>query len=700
MSKETAVGNENQNNFKKHLANLKSGIGSIVCISGEQAYGKTYLMQQFETLSSGREYEAIPVLVECQTPIGNFSLGNIQPLLPFTKAIIKLNENKEFSAKKLLALNIGMTALASIPLIGDVFYATKEITRDLRQYKNDIKAREVQSKTHVSSGSAEYYEKICFIADKKHLVILIDDFHYADAQSIELLDLFAGNISKIPVIIVVSYRKSVIQSHASPLHGFIRKYIETGKFDEIELEPLSIGQVGLLCKSKLPAYIQNRKFEGWLIEQSLGVPGVIIEYLKYFINNPPMRADGTFNEDFLDTKFMPSSVHNAFSQTIEKLSDEERNTLAVCSAEGREFTSLVVSELLKCDVLTTIKKLRSLQHKTDIFKSIGAHFRYGVKTTVYRFTQAFYHSYFEKTLEYEEHVALHGQIAALLKTKYNESDEMIREEIAPFIAAHSAEAGDDSTAKEMLLASAQYAQKYGNADVIKETYDTFSNIGTKTTQENENSEADNLFFSEVIKSMEPSYENSLQELQDGNEEGKPTGTKIDFEFSSSRKAVIKEFLAGHFEQAAELALALITNHNDAMNPYEKSQLFSFAGRAYSESENWQDAERYCTEALSVLEENNSQSVNQDIRPALFAESLAANAIAVLRATRGSRGESLEILRKLASKSDNLATELQLLTMINIGNILENNDPLEARKYITAAKEISNKLNFSTLSAEI
>ena len=420
--------------------------GSIICLSGETGMGKSFLMHRLtEKL---HEESVATVYVNSQAPIGNFNIGNIQPMLPFSRTVEKLLSRDYLSAKKKFYKNAGITMLASIPITGDIFYAVKELGRDWREYKKDKSSRGGKA---LNEALRDYFDTISSFVEKMPLVLFLDDMQWTDHQSVELLSYFADQIEDMPLIICVAYRKSLLESIGSPMISFIDE--KTKKFDhvsEIELKPFSQEQIEICAKQSLENYNHSEIFLNWMQRHTIGTPGVVAEYMKYFLEYSPFDSEGNFKEDISTSEFLPTSVHTAFSQVLDKLSEEERNTLSICSAEGREFTATIVSSLLNTDILQTIRKLRHLQQTTQIVRSVGASMRYGVKTTVYQFTQAFYYNYFENSLEYEENQALHGEIAALLKQRYNDAEsEAVRKEIAPYLAAHSVESGDKDTAKSV-----------------------------------------------------------------------------------------------------------------------------------------------------------------------------------------------------------------------------------------------------------
>ncbi|MGA2298029.1 MAG: AAA family ATPase, partial [FCB group bacterium] len=665
--------------FRKSLDDLKKGKGKIFCISGETGFGKSYVLSSFNKDISLNQSGFESVLVEGQSPIGNFNVGNIQPLLPFSRAVEKLLKKGkgEDSAGKNFTKNIGLTVLASLPFVGTVFYAVKELGRDWREYKKDKSSSSIKN---VSSAAADYFDALCSFADKIPLILLFDDFHWCDAQSLELLNLFVEKIASLPIIIVITYRKSLIISKGLILLSFIQRFKKS--YDNVhilELNGFNPEHLNLCCKNYFRNYKTSKEFEDWLYNQSLGVPGVIFEYLKYFKNNSPFLSDGKLIENFEHSNFLPTSIHSAFSQVLDKLDDEERNILSICSCEGREFTAIIISQLLNTDILSSIKKLRSLQNKTGIMRSIGSQIRYGVRTTAYEFTQAFYHTFFENSLEYEEHVALHGQIAALLKQKYDDAEsEAIRQEIAPYLAAHSAEAGDTQTAKSMLLLAAQAAQKFGSTEVIKDLYDNFQNIG-KSEKDDEQENADkidneDLVFNEMLKTSlhitkETSEENKDNITYENNEQ------ILTEDFNIIRKTVVEYYLKKNYSMAVDFAIQYLNGSNNELRLNEKIQLLSIAVKSLIELNDFSRAEKYCIDAKALLKDKDDP----------LSECIFLNTLSALQVSQGKDAEAMQNLQLAAEKSMILPPELRLLTLSNIAIIMESTDSVQANKYFDAVR---------------
>lgn len=459
----------------RSMKDSKEGKGKVFAVRGEAGFGKSNLIQGITKKINEADPKFITAITETQKPIGKFNVSNMQPLYPFSKLVEQLMERKHLSPEKRLARNVGMTALASIPFLGDVFYAAKELGRDWREYKREKSSAEEKG---ISSATADYFDTLLSFADKEPLFLCIDDMHWSDAQSIELLNLLAEKIANLPITILFTYKESEIERQGLPLYSFTKKHSkETKSIKLIELKSFTKSELSELCTFKISNYKPNSEFENWIYEKSYGVPGVANEYVNYFSQYSPFDLEGNLVTNFEDNEFLPATVQALFSQHLDNINEEERNILSICAIEGREFTASIASQLLNTDVLSTIKKLRALQNKTGLIRSLGAKNRYGQKTTVYQFTQAYYQSFFEASLEYEEYTALHGQIASVLKEKYDDAaNDNIKEEIAPYLAAHSSESGDEELTEDMLLYAAENAKKYGSSELIKEYFEQFKAI--------------------------------------------------------------------------------------------------------------------------------------------------------------------------------------------------------------------------------
>jgi hypothetical protein len=129
---------------------------TIVAVAGESGYGKTIVLEHCQAALRQR---VRAVLVGCPTPIGLQSEPLVQPLYPFVKAIEHVLSDPHQKAKRRLVMNIGLSVLGMIPLVGSLFDVTKEVMRDMREYRRETeKSQSSQTEPRCREPHSGKYE--------------------------------------------------------------------------------------------------------------------------------------------------------------------------------------------------------------------------------------------------------------------------------------------------------------------------------------------------------------------------------------------------------------------------------------------------------------------------------------------------------------------------------------------------------------
>lgn len=677
----------------KARTNAQNSKGSFVCVTGETGYGKTVLLESFSQESQRMAPGVEVVHIDCSQPIGNMNVGAIQPMQPFIKVLETLMERSSAQAKKKLAMNIGLSVLGLIPFAGQVFDVTKEIMRDLREYKRD----KVKNPSKDKKGDQvvnEFFNAVRSYAEHKPLVIMLDDAQWMDAQSVELLERFVIDIHTLPLVIVLAFQRATAEAKNPPLAAWIHEHTTHphGVFND--LPSFSMAEISECCSMFLHNYRKDTMLEQWLNQRSAGIPATVCEYLNYFQNHSPYRADGTLDTNFLQSNIVPASLKATFSKNIEQLSEDDRNILALCSAEGREFTAFVISKLMNTDLLACIRKLKSLQQRTGIIRSLGAHARYGVKTTVYEFTQALHYTYFHSTLEFEEKNELHNRIARILQHQYDEAlNEDFRHQIAPYIAAHSMEAGDSETARAMLLESAHLAEESGSKEVLEEAFHVFEELesGDPTPEEEREIAEFDAMLSQLDAPDTPPAEEAVEQVETSVRPPRVETSQVDVpDVGIVRDDILEYFFRGEFEQAALRAIDFVEVSGQHILPADRALLLTMAARAHTENGRLTQAHDLCHQARNIIAEF----------PDGYAECLLFNTMSVLAMHENHVTEAWKYLQHAARVAMDLSEDTRLLTVSNISLLLKESNPRHARMFERAAKSLCQSLHFSTFYNEV
>lgn len=182
-------------------------------------------------------------------------------------------------------------------------------------------------------------------ANTKPLMLLLEDCHWIDPLSHDLLEAIARSIIDRPVLIVVVYRPP----ESTPVQ---LRITHLAHFSELRLHELTMQEGTQLIDLKLQhlyghngkeapsdhkhehehATLASHVIER-IIERAQGNPFYIDEMLKLLYNHGLQPTD----TDALDTLELPDSLHCLITSRIDQLQEGPKTTLKVASVIGRRF---------------------------------------------------------------------------------------------------------------------------------------------------------------------------------------------------------------------------------------------------------------------------------------------------------------------------------------------------------------------------
>ncbi|MBI2793985.1 MAG: AAA family ATPase [Ignavibacteria bacterium] len=441
------------------VAQWRKGKGDVLFITGEPGSGKSYVLSAVQETFGGSVGEHSIVRVDCRPPIGSFNVSAIQPLQPFGYALEQVFLNTERAARKRLAVNIGMSVLASIPIAGDIFYAIKAISQDVTEFRKETAALQQKKRAAVD----DCITTLRRVAAQTPLILLIDDGHWSDAQSVEVVKRLLEEPSAQPILLIWCVTPSVANRSNLQLASLLQHTNAAAR--TLHLDTINIDDVAKIIELHAPYLKPTDKQVQMLHERSAGIPGVLVEYIRYFERTNQIGKDGVIPDTALSESGVKLSDHPYTDFTLHEISEQDAITLSLCAAEGREFTAFLASSLMNTDVLSAVRTLRRIQMQTGCVKSVGMRTRYGLKTTTYEFTTSVAFLHFLHYPEYEERKHIHQRIVEILSREHNAASvDEIRFQIAAFIAAHSSEAENEATMNAMLESAAVGAEMIGAFD--------------------------------------------------------------------------------------------------------------------------------------------------------------------------------------------------------------------------------------------
>jgi adenylate cyclase len=309
------------------LDGVLSGNGQIVGITAEAGMGKSRLVA--EAIRSANDRGLCGFGGECQAYGTNTSYLVWRDIWRGLFGIDPSSLSQEQLQRLESELGrIDMAFLPRLPLLGSVLglhFADTDLTRQF-----DAKLRKTSLESLLAKCLRAY-------AIEGPLLLVLEDCHWLDALSHDLLDVLGRSIIDLPVLLVLAYRP--------PAPGSDRDLLvrDLPHFTEISLTELSPQEAELLIRLKLEqATGRCDRLPGHLAERitarSQGNPFYIEELLNYVRDRGIDPAD----EHALDQLDLPTSLHSLVLSRVDRLMEGPKATLRVASVVGRVFKAAVL----------------------------------------------------------------------------------------------------------------------------------------------------------------------------------------------------------------------------------------------------------------------------------------------------------------------------------------------------------------------
>ena len=307
---------------EEKLSLALAGRGQIVAITGEAGMGKSRLLAEATRLALGRGLCGYGG--ECQSFGANISYLVWQPIWRAFFGVgpgLSIKEQVRTLEDELLRLD--PTLAPRMPLLAAVLnlpIPDNELTRGF-----DAKLRK-------TSLEALLADCLRLRATESPLLLVLEDCHWLDPVSHDLLDIIGRAAARLPVLVLMAYRPPEIDRLKPP------RVSSLPHFTEIRLTELGSGEASQLIRQKLAQLTgTGREPPPALVDQitarGQGNPFYMEELLNYIQDRGIDLAGGPA----LETLDLPTSLHSLVLSRIDRLDEGPRSTLRVASVVGRVF---------------------------------------------------------------------------------------------------------------------------------------------------------------------------------------------------------------------------------------------------------------------------------------------------------------------------------------------------------------------------
>lgn len=307
----------------------------------------------------------------------------------------------------------------------------------------------------------QYTAVLRAMARRGPLLLLMDDLHWADQGSINLLFHLSRRLAGVPVMILGAYRPTELASgrggERHPLEPIVHELQR--QHGEILVDLGGEGEDRSFVDALVDAFPNrvDELFRATLFRLTDGHPLFTVELLRGMQARGDMLRD---DEGYwvarpgLDWSQLPARVEAVIAERVDRLPAGLQELLRVASVEGEEFTAEVVAQVLGQDPGDVVRRLgRQLDRQHHLVRAVGMRFDNGQRLSRYRFRHYLIQRYLYGSLDPVECAYLNDSVGRALELAHAGRTG----EVAVALARHFEEAGSVAQAVRYLLQAGQRA---------------------------------------------------------------------------------------------------------------------------------------------------------------------------------------------------------------------------------------------------
>ena len=431
------------------LEKAVAGNGQVVFITGGAGRGKSALAEAFARRALEVQPDLLISFGKCNAQSG---IGD--PYLPFREALDMLaggvesawstgRISTECAARLWSAIpRVVQTILEVGPdLVGKLIPANKLQARAVTAGGDSLIAELEEflkrKAIFLSSSSVkqlDLFEQLTRVlrslAEGSPLLLIFDDFQWADDASISFLFHLARRIADRPILLLCAYRPGEValgrDSDRHPLDQVVNELKRVQGEVTLDLGTVESGEEMDFVNAFLDSEpnLLGAGFRQALFDHTGGHPLFTVELLRAMQERGDLvlNAEGNWVEgEKLDWDRLPARVEAVIEERFARLEEEIRDLLSVASVEGKDFTAQVVARIQNIEERKLLGELsQELSKHHRLVRELGEVEVAHQILSKFQFAHHLFQRYLYNGLSAAEQRLLHGEITTVLEDIFGE----------------------------------------------------------------------------------------------------------------------------------------------------------------------------------------------------------------------------------------------------------------------------------------
>jgi DNA-binding SARP family transcriptional activator/predicted ATPase len=291
-------------------------------------------------------------------------------------------------------------------------------------------------------------ELITSLAHRQPIVLILEDLHWADDLSLDLVSLLMEHLPDIPLLLVCAYRPEREHRcwHLATIAA--QKCGET--YTELVLRELTAREGRALLSSLLGVEAVPPTLVHAVLERAHGNPFFIEEVIRSFVDAGIIyrKAHRWHVRESVLTVMLPESVQSVLLNRLDRLAEDLQHVLQVASVIGRVFERRVLARAIDAEVALE-RALWELEDRALVYQERT------IPEVEYSFKHVLTQETVYRSIVRQRRETMHRRVAEAIETLYSEGLAEHYEELA----YHYEQAADIYEATGYLLQAGQKARR-------------------------------------------------------------------------------------------------------------------------------------------------------------------------------------------------------------------------------------------------
>ncbi len=346
-------------------------------------------------------------------------------------------------------LSIARGFCNAITGFGDPYRPFREIlemlTGDDNAWGKQLKALASQSQAEIDQAQivAQYTANLKAIAQKRPLLLIIEDLHWVDVASSGLLFHLSRELADSAILLVGTYRPEEIPSRQSggsghPMSGILSELKRTHGDIWLDLGQQTAGEGREFVNAFLDLEPNHfgEEFRIAVFERTSGHALFTAELLRSMQERGDLQQDETgfwVEGPTVDWQTVPIKVEGVIEKRIERLDGELQAILNIASVEGEVFTAEIVAAVIEKEerpLALTLSRELDKSHHLITAQEVKWLTPGQARLSIYRFQHQLFQDYLYHRLDDIERGYLHQAVGEAMEQLYQQQLKAVAAQLA------------------------------------------------------------------------------------------------------------------------------------------------------------------------------------------------------------------------------------------------------------------------------